>query len=36
VLESTEEVIERVRQFRHSILVPQVDSNGHSTTQKDG
>ena len=36
VLESTEEVIERVRQFRHSILVPQVDSNGHPTTQKDG
>jgi flagellar protein FlbD len=36
VLESTEEVIQRVRQFRHSILDPQVDSNGHSTTQKDG
>jgi len=33
VLESIEEVIERVRRFRQSILVPQGPSHGQSTTQ---
>jgi flagellar protein FlbD len=32
VLESTEEVIERVRLFRQSILAPQDNSHGHSAT----
>jgi len=36
VLESTEEVIERVRHFRHSILASQDYSNGQSATQKTG
>jgi len=36
VLESTEEIIDRVRLFRQSILAPQVNSNGQSATQKDG
>ena len=36
VLESTEEIVERVRLFRQSILAPQVDSNGHSANQKNG
>jgi flagellar protein FlbD len=30
VLESTEEIIERVRLFRQSILAPQDNSNGQS------
>jgi len=34
VLESTEEIIERVRLFRQSILAPQDHSNGQSSTQK--
>ncbi|MGA2722543.1 MAG: flagellar FlbD family protein [Bryobacteraceae bacterium] len=36
VLESTEEVIERVRHFRHSILASQDYANGQSATQKTG
>jgi len=36
VLESTEEVIERVRLFRQSILLPQENSNGQPATQKNG
>jgi flagellar protein FlbD len=36
VLESTEEVIERVRSFRQSILAPQVYCNGESANQKNG
>jgi flagellar protein FlbD len=36
VLESTEEIIERIRLFRQSILARQDYSNGQSTTQKIG
>jgi flagellar protein FlbD len=35
VLESTEEIIDRVRLFRQSILTPQDRSNGQSSTQKE-
>ena len=35
VLESAEEIIERVRLFRQSILTPQVYTNGKSATQKN-
>lgn len=35
VLESTEEIIARVRDFRQSILRPQDQANGQSTNQKD-
>jgi flagellar protein FlbD len=34
VLESTEEVIERVRLFRQSVLAPQNHHHGQSSTQK--
>jgi flagellar protein FlbD len=34
VLESTEEIIDRVRLFRQSIRTPQVNPNGQSTAQK--
>lgn len=36
VLESTEEIIDRVRTFRRSILVPQKHSNGESAKQENG
>ena len=34
VLESTEEIIDRIRLFRRSVLIPQDYSNGQSATQK--
>jgi flagellar protein FlbD len=34
VLESTEEIIDRVRLFRRSLLTPQDYTNGQSPTQK--
>ena len=34
VLESTEEIIDRVRRFRQSLLAPQDHSDGQSTTQR--
>lgn len=34
VLESTEEIVRRIRLFRHSILVPQDQSYGESATQE--
>ncbi len=36
VLESTEEIIERVRFFRRSIFAPQKHSNGESAKQENG
>jgi flagellar protein FlbD len=36
VLESTEEIIERVRLFRQSILAPQVYFNGQYANQENG
>ena len=35
VLESSEEIVERVRLFRQSILTPQVYTNGKSASQKN-
>lgn len=35
VLESTEEIIDRVRSFRRSILTPQIHSNGESANQEN-
>jgi flagellar protein FlbD len=35
VLESTEEIIDRVRLFRQSILAPPDHSNGQSATRKN-
>ena len=35
VLESSEEIVERVRLFRQSILTPQVTTNGKPATQKN-
>jgi flagellar protein FlbD len=34
VLESTEEIVDRVRLFRQSILCPQDHTNGQSATRK--
>jgi flagellar protein FlbD len=34
VLESIEEIIDRIRLFRQSIFAPQDSSNGESPTQK--
>jgi flagellar protein FlbD len=33
VLESTEQIIDRVRRFRQSLLVPQDHTDGQSATQ---
>lgn len=35
VLESTEEVVDRIRNFRRSIFTPQVNPNGQLDTQKE-
>ena len=35
VLESTEEIVQRVLLFRHSILVPQDPSHGENSTQEN-